>query len=136
MPTLTADGRRLNGKGSSWITPVRRLAIYLRDEFECAYCGRDLHDASPRDVTLDHLLPQCEGGTHESANLVTACLACNSRRQALPWHRYATGGAVERIRRNRRRVPNVVLAKAVRAGLVPRAVAVAEARTARTRRSR
>jgi 5-methylcytosine-specific restriction endonuclease McrA len=56
MPTLTADGRRLNGRGSKWITKKRRLAIYLRDRFACQYCGQDLHDATPRQVTLDHLV--------------------------------------------------------------------------------
>lgn len=129
MPSLKANGKRLNGKGSSWITPVRRLGIYLRDRFECQYCGRDLHSASPREVTLDHLRPQVNNGTHESSNLVTACLSCNSKRQSKPWRSYATGGAVERIQRNRRRVPNTTLAKAIRSGTVTRDVAIAESRS-------
>jgi 5-methylcytosine-specific restriction endonuclease McrA len=110
VPSLKANGRRLNGRGSGWIARWRRLAIYLRDGFACAYCGADLHDAEPRAVTLDHLVPQCDGGTHEPTNLVTACLACNSRRQNRPWRRFAPPGAVERISRNRRRVLNRALA--------------------------
>lgn len=133
VPSLTADGRRLNGRGSKWITPVRRLAIYLRDGFTCAYCGRDLRGAAPREITLDHLTCKALGGGHESTNLVTACLTCNSSRGALvAWWRYATGGAVARIKVLRRKAPNVALAKALLAGAVAREVAVAEARRALT----
>jgi 5-methylcytosine-specific restriction endonuclease McrA len=110
MPSLKANGKRLNGKGSGWITPLRRLAIYLRDGFACAYCGTDLHDVAPRLVTLDHLRPQIDGGTHHERNLVTACLACNSRRQSHSWTRFAPPGAVARITRNRRRKLNRALA--------------------------
>jgi 5-methylcytosine-specific restriction endonuclease McrA len=110
MPTLKENGKRLNGKGSGWIPRWRRLAIYLRDGFQCQYCGRDLREASPRLVTLDHLTPQCDGGTHHERNLVTACLTCNSRRQHRRWTRFAPPGAVDRIRRNRRRTLNRALA--------------------------
>ena len=124
MPSLKPNGKRLNGKGGGWITASRRLALYLRDGFLCSYCGRDLHDAAPREVTLDHLTPQCQGGGHANGNLITACLSCNSRRQHQPWYKYAPAGAVERILRNRRRVPNVRLARdlirARRAALVER----------------
>jgi 5-methylcytosine-specific restriction endonuclease McrA len=121
VPSLKPNGKRLNGKGSGWINKALRLAIYLRDSFACQYCGRDLHDAHPREVTLDHLKPQTRGGSHLPRNLVTACLSCNSRRQHTPWRAYAPAGAVERIVRNIRRVPNVPLAKAILNGDVSRA---------------
>jgi 5-methylcytosine-specific restriction endonuclease McrA len=123
MPTLKPNGQRLNGKGGGWITRTRRLAIYLRDRFTCQYCGRDLHEAQPREVTLDHLTPQCRGGTHAPANLITACLSCNSRRQHTPWRRYAPAGAVERITRGRRRALPLGLAKAILKGEVSKAQA-------------
>ena len=126
MPQLKPNGKRLNGRGSGWIARPLRLALYLRDGFACQYCGRDLHAAPPREVTLDHLVPQCRGGTHEPSNLVTACLACNSRRQHQPWFRYAPEGAVLRIRRARRRVPNVKLARALIRGEVSRGEALAQ----------
>lgn len=128
MPSLKENGKRLNGKGSGWITKSRRLAIYLRDGFLCQYCGRDLHGANPREVTLDHLRPQCRGGSHENKNLVTACLSCNSKRQHKAWTEYAPAGAVERIRRNIRRVPNVALAKAIISGAQTREQVRTEAR--------
>lgn len=129
MPSLKENGKRLNGKGSGWIAKPLRLAIYLRDGFVCGYCGTDLHSAEPRSVTLDHLKPQCRGGTHAPKNLVTACLSCNSRRQHTPWRVYAPAGSVERIVRNVRRVPNVKLARAILAGTVSRETALAELRS-------
>lgn len=126
MPSLKPNGKRLNGKGSGWITKTERLAIYLRDSFTCAYCGRDLSQAHPREVSLDHLTPQVSGGDHRCTNLITACLSCNSRRQHLPWFEYATGGAVDRIKKLRRRVPNRTLARAIIKGIVARDVAIAE----------
>lgn len=120
MPSLKANGKRLNGTGSGWIVPARRLAIYLRDRFVCQYCGTDLSSADPRDVSLDHLHPQVKGGTHESTNLVTACTRCNSRRQHKTWWTFAPPGSVKRIKTNRNRVPPLALAKAIIAGNVPK----------------
>lgn len=125
MPSLKANGKRLNGKGSGWITKSRRLAIYLRDQFTCAYCGRNLHGVNPREVTLDHIVPQCKGGSHESSNLVMACGRCNFRRQHQSWKGFVhevnpaiAKVLIERIIKLRRRVPNVSLAKAILAGQV------------------
>ena len=81
MPSLKPNGKRLNGKGSGWITRKRRLAIYLRDGFKCVYCTADLTQANPREVTLDHIKPRCKGGSHKAKNLITACITCNSQRQ-------------------------------------------------------
>lgn len=99
--------------GGKWIRPERRLALYIRDRFECLYCGRDLRNAPPKVATLDHLLPRIAGGTNEATNLVTACVSCNSSRQDKPWMDYATGGAVERIQTQRVLPLNVELARAI-----------------------
>lgn len=99
-----------------WIRSDARLAIYIRDGFACAYCGRDLRNAAPADVTLDHLLPRSAGGTNDATNLVTACRSCNSSRQDKPWIDYATGGARDRIEQLRHRPLNIELAKALIAG--------------------
>lgn len=111
---------RRKGRSSKWITASRRLAIYLRDGFACVYCGRDLRRARKQDVALDHLKPQCKDGGHESSNLVTACKRCNCARQERPWWQYATGGAVARIKSQRRKALNLDLARAVVRGDVPR----------------
>jgi hypothetical protein len=103
-------------RGGSWITKTKRLAVYLRDGFACAYCGRELRSAKPFDVTLDHLVPRCTGGTDEPTNLITACRSCNSARQDKPWASYATGGAIDRIQQLRNSPLNLELAKSLIAG--------------------
>lgn len=104
--------------GSKWITPKRRLAIYLRDRFTCIYCLRDLHGADKRDVTLDHLKTGHDAGNHGSNNLVTACRSCNSSRQDKPLTRFASVECRAQIRRNTRRsmTPYLALAAALIAG--------------------
>jgi hypothetical protein len=109
-------GKDRQGKAQAagcWIRKERRLAIYIRDSFRCAYCGCDLRHAAPADITLDHLLPRSTGGNNESTNLVTACRSCNSARQDKPWVDYATGGAIDRINQLRLSPVNVELAKAL-----------------------
>lgn len=80
-----------------------RLAIYLRDRFCCVYCLRDLHDAAPSDITLDHVVCESDGGGNTPDNLVTACRACNCSRQDKPLARFAGPEARAHIRRNTRR---------------------------------
>jgi len=96
-----------------WITKHKRLAIYIRDGFGCVYCGRSLRDATPSDVTLDHLLARSAGGDNDARNLVTACKSCNSSRQDRPWADFAPGGARDRILTLIARPLNIPLAKAI-----------------------
>lgn len=105
------NGRAGNQNGMKWIRAEKRLAIYLRDGFCCGYCGKDLHRACKGQISLDHLRPRSEGGSNEATNLITACLSCNVARGTEPWHRYATGGARERIMRQRRLRIDVAAAK-------------------------
>ena len=102
-----------NVHGSKWIRPEKRLAIYIRDGVRCAYCGQDLRNAAPAEVTLDHLLPRIAGGDNQATNLITACRPCNSSRQDSPWVDYATGGARDRIEQLRNSPLNVELARAI-----------------------
>lgn len=116
--------------GGSWITRQRRLALYIRDGFECAYCGRDMRRDAPSNVTLDHLLSRDEyaalsttvqarfGSVNASANLVTACKPCNSSRGNTPWEQYADADARARILTRTSDVVNLELATAIIAGTV------------------
>ena len=84
---LHSDSRRLGsleGRGRLMTKQPRAQKRYLRDAFECTYCGRDLHDALPFSVTLDHVVPRIEGGGNDCNNLVTACRSCNCGRQDRP----------------------------------------------------
>jgi len=100
-----------------WIRSDKRLAIYLRDEFTCLLCLKNLHKADPREISLDHVVPRSRWGTNASSNLYTACHQCNSLRADRPLTHVASILAVKRIRRNRRRklAPYLKLARELRA---------------------
>ena len=51
---------------------LTRQNIFKRDGNICLYCG------SPKDLTLDHVLPKSRGGDSSWINLATACKKCNS----------------------------------------------------------
>lgn len=51
-----------------------RKMVYLRDEYTCQYCGSQFE---VDDLTLDHVMPKCQGGKLEWENVVTACTSCN-----------------------------------------------------------
>ena len=75
------------GQGQKWIRNERRLALYLRDGLACCYCGSAIEDGVR--LTLDHLTPHSHGGDNGNANLVTACLKCNSARGNRDWREFA-----------------------------------------------
>ena len=51
-----------------------RLGVYLRDRFQCAYCGER---KGMRDLTFDHVVPSSKGGKTTWLNIITACTVCN-----------------------------------------------------------
>lgn len=114
----TCREQRQGWCGSKWIRPEKRLAIYIRDGFSCAYCGSDLRGRGPEELNLDHLKPRSAGGSNSECNLVTACKSCNSSRGARSLRQFAPGGSLDRIRRLVRRKLNLTLAKAILAGEV------------------
>jgi hypothetical protein len=68
-------------RSSKWIRPVKRRAVYTRDNWTCVYCqtppAQQIHKLS-----IDHLLPEALGGSNVDHNLVTACVPCNSAKKA------------------------------------------------------
>lgn len=71
--TLKANRQRgsstARGYGSQW--QRLRLIVLNRDAWTCGYCGRPA-------TTVDHVTPKSRGGTDDEANLIAACLSCNS----------------------------------------------------------
>lgn len=55
--------------------PERRRELFERDHWMCQYCGDRL---TAETATLDHYVPQCQGGSDLPENLRTCCLLCNS----------------------------------------------------------
>jgi hypothetical protein len=52
----------------------QRKAILIRDGYSCVYCG------SSDDLTIDHVVPWTSGGPTDAVNGVSACNACNARK--------------------------------------------------------
>lgn len=77
----------------------QKVKTHRRDELlkhqngQCCYCGCEL-DPDPKSrkknsVTIEHLKPQSEGGSHEKGNLAVACYRCNtSRPKGMDWLTY------------------------------------------------
>jgi 5-methylcytosine-specific restriction endonuclease McrA len=101
-PTRTAikKARSPHQPTGRWCRVDLRLALYLRDGFRCLYCAKDLRDADPRDITLDHIVPKVDGGSNEPSNLVCACKSCNCSRSDLPVERFASPESLAHVRRN------------------------------------
>lgn len=54
----------------------------------CHYCGRAF---SPRELTMDHIIPVSRGGRTTKGNVVASCKECNTaKKQLLPmeWDDY------------------------------------------------
>lgn len=51
-----------------------RFNVFLRDRFQCQYCGRK------HDLTFDHVIPRHHGGVTSWENVVAACSPCNLKK--------------------------------------------------------
>jgi len=58
-------------------TNFSRKILVKRDHSNCQYCGEHL---SPSKVTIDHVLPRCQGGLTSFSNCVVSCFPCNGRK--------------------------------------------------------
>jgi hypothetical protein len=84
-----------NARGSSYTRRIRRaylLATFGDGERAQCYrfevCGTVVDDST---ITVDRIVPGCEGGTYRRDNIRPACAPCNSE----------TGGALGAARRTR-----------------------------------
>lgn len=57
--------------------PLKNTFLFHRDQHICAYCGSEFAE---RHLTMDHVMPRCQGGRDKWENLVSACLTCNQRK--------------------------------------------------------
>ena len=56
-----------------------REQVYNKFNGHCAYCGRKI---AYKDMQVDHIKPQCNGGTNDFDNLFPACRTCNHYKRA------------------------------------------------------
>jgi 5-methylcytosine-specific restriction endonuclease McrA len=59
------------------VPPLSRANVLARDEFRCQYCNKEV---SPKDATLDHVVPRSQGGGTSWTNIVCCCVRCNSKK--------------------------------------------------------
>lgn len=52
-----------------------RFNVFLRDEWECQYCGEEF---KTHQLTFDHVIPRCKGGKTSWDNIVASCRSCNT----------------------------------------------------------
>ena len=64
---------------SSEAKKLWRRKIKERWDYECAYCG------SPKNLTIDHVVPRSKGGTDFTKNVVCCCHDCNQSKSHTPW---------------------------------------------------
>ena len=59
-------------------TPLTSDNIFKRDNYKCAYCGNRF---KREDLTIDHIIPKCQGGDVKSwENMTSSCGACNGKK--------------------------------------------------------
>lgn len=66
-------------------TPPRRERLWIKEGKKCHWCGcptRLVAGDAQDQATVDHVIPRCKGGTNDEENLVSACHACNARRNS------------------------------------------------------
>lgn len=56
---------------------ISRKAIFQRDQFHCQYCGKK---PPLNELSIDHVVPRCQGGRTEWANVLLACMECNRKK--------------------------------------------------------
>ena len=63
---------QLKTKNKAEATRMWRQAKKDKWRHRCAYCGIEHSD-----MTIDHVIPQCLGGTNELTNVICSCERCN-----------------------------------------------------------
>ena len=59
-----------------------RRNVKERWDYKCAYCG------SKKELTIDHVVPRCKGGTDFTKNVVCCCHSCNQSKSHSPWEEW------------------------------------------------
>jgi 5-methylcytosine-specific restriction endonuclease McrA len=66
---------------------------FIRENGRCFYCEKEVFSRQGRsryavdrhdDATIDHIVPQSEGGQNDLGNIVLACRRCNGKRGTSP----------------------------------------------------
>lgn len=72
--SIPAGPSLITSRAPSKIPPDTRLQVMKRDKEKCVRCD------SGADLTIDHIIPQSCGGSHDIDNLRILCRSCNAGR--------------------------------------------------------
>lgn len=75
IPTIILEGRF--DKLPQQKVHYNRRTIYRRDNNTCQYCGKK---KAGSELSLDHVIPRCQGGLTTWENIVVACTDCNAKK--------------------------------------------------------
>lgn len=73
---LVLHGHRPNNVRTHNALPLTNSALFQRDRFTCAYCGK----TGARGLTRDHITPLSRGGRDDWLNCCACCQSCNARK--------------------------------------------------------
>ncbi len=78
------DGYLFNLQTSSSSEAKRMWRQSIREKWnhKCAYCG------SEEKLTIDHIIPQCKGGSDFLTNVVCCCHECNQLKSHTDWEEW------------------------------------------------
>ncbi len=66
-------------KESRSITPQRKKAVKVRDDYICQICNEEFEED---ELEVDHIFPYGAGGSNEEYNLMPLCQECNGNKSA------------------------------------------------------
>lgn len=73
-----------------------RRRVIERDGYYCVYCDEDLHE---KEIHMDHVIPESQGGETTFANLQVTCRKCNLAKGVLSESEF-----MSRLRRRAQRI--------------------------------
>lgn len=76
IPALAAIKRFTYNKSDKTVR-FSRQNIFIRDCFTCLYCDEVF---SPKELTIDHVIPRSKGGENSWKNAASCCKVCNLKK--------------------------------------------------------
>jgi hypothetical protein len=74
LPSPEPEAKPAPRRTKAVIPKELRWAVWERDDFTCLDCG------TRRNLSIDHVIPESQGGPTTLDNLKTRCVPCNSRK--------------------------------------------------------
>lgn len=91
MEKFTPPNSDLNIKKEKLRAKLLKKSSWWKNKLskgQCYYCGKKV---SPKELTMDHVIPLIRGGKSNKGNIVPCCKDCNNRKKYLlpfEWEEY------------------------------------------------